>query len=119
MSVKLLKVALKKVCLRPSLPKGAVVDVFWVSAKNINGGHDIQFLWQGHSAETSWDEVKHPKQCVAVQLMKRDGFGRCMGNYGEGMKMDFVYCATNNDFVGIEPDRADVTSCPLCGKHLQ
>ena len=96
------------------LTAGTSVDVHWVSRKTRLGGHKghiVQFVSKDkepHWVNTTWDEVNHPQECILSQTP-----------YAEGRPMVTIYCATHDDFVGIDPHRAeDINHCPLCGKEL-
>lgn len=100
-----------------TLPAGTIIDVFWVSEKaalrgeNQHKEHVIQFCSidkHPHWVNVTWDDVEHPKNCA---LSYRT-------SYAQGQPMVTVYCATRDDFVGVESKRTDIDHCPLCGKSL-
>ena len=100
-----------------TLPAGAIIEVFWVSArgelkdKKQHKGHIVHFHsidQRPHWVDVTWDDVKPPKQCI---LSYRT-------SCGQGSRMATVYCATHDDFVGVEGRRTDIDHCPLCGKKI-
>lgn len=100
--------------LTKKLTAGTPIDVHWVSIKRgLEGhkGHTVQFTSKdkGHDwVEVTWNEVNHPQECILSQTP-----------YADDSRMMTIYCATYNDFVGVEPDRTeDIDYCPICGKKL-
>ena len=64
-------------------------------------------------SQIPWKKLKFPKVCTLIRSKWGFDHGR-KGIYGEGCSMGAIYCATHGKFVGIELDRTDVISCPLC-----
>ena len=105
---------------KKELPAGKPIIVTWISRKGKKSndgrhkGHTIRFITiEGKPrfdwVEVTWNDVVHPKVCILSEGTR----------YDEGSPMLTVYCATQDDFVGVEPTRTeDINYCPLCGKEL-
>ncbi len=100
-----------------TLSAGTVIAVFWVSEKgalndeNQHKEHVVQFMSVGDNpnwVKVAWGDVEPPENCT---LSYRT-------SYGQGEPMVTIYCATRDDFVGVEGERTDIDHCPLCGKAL-
>jgi len=140
-----LQVRLAQHYISPEDPKhelavGTRLELGWASGKfvvsektakdpitihNVHNGHTIHIVDPARAEEilsprgdyihipayyihTPWGSVTKPTECTLSTT-----------GYDLGRPMVVLYCATKDDFVGVEPGRMkDINHCPLCGKQL-
>jgi hypothetical protein len=124
------------------LPAGTDLELGWVSRKlnlpesgaktediaahhNIHKDHAIQIVdpTQPERDSARGDRVPVPTYWIWVPWEKVTKPTECTlstTGYDLGCPMVALYCATRDDFAGIEGGRQDeIQNCPLCGEQIQ